>query len=209
MNKDIFVIDYGMGNLGSVQNMLEYLGAKVTISSNTSDIEDFSHIILPGVGHFAQAMNNLRDNGWIETLNNQRLKDKKILGICLGMQLLTEYSEEGDCKGLQWFEAQTKRFPTAIPPQKRIIPHMGWTSLRPKIEHPILHNIPEDNRFYFVHSFYVDSISDFSGKAALSTYENFPFTSVLAYKNIAGVQFHPEKSHRFGMQLFKNFMEWN
>ena len=206
--KKVLIIDYGMGNLASVKNMLEYLGADVLISSNPKDSLDYGHIILPGVGYFSKAMENLKTTGWYEQLNLLKEKQKNILGICLGAQLLCTSSEEGDAEGLNWFPVKTVKFPYKSPTgEKSLVPHMGWSSVESISNSPLLKGLEQENRFYFVHSYHMEASTPFEGQAGISEYNQMKFTSVLYKDNIGGAQFHPEKSHKFGLKFFSNFLE--
>lgn len=206
--KKVLIIDYGMGNLASVKNMLEYIGSDVLISSNPKDAETFSHIILPGVGYFSTAMENLKKTGWFDELNIQKEKQKNILGICLGAQLLSSHSDEGNAEGLNWFPVKTVKFPSIAPNGKKsLVPNMGWKSVKIVNPNPLLKGMEEENRFYFVHSYYMEANHSFDGQVGISEYDQTPFTSVLFKDHIGGAQFHPEKSHKFGLKLFTNFLE--
>lgn len=206
--RKVLIIDYGMGNLASVKNMLEYLGAEVTISSIPKHSENFNHIILPGVGYFSKAMENLIKTGWHEQLNILKEKEKNILGICLGAQLLCKSSEEGNVDGLNWFPVKTVKFPYLTPSgDKSLVPHMGWSSVRIMADSPLLRGLEEENRFYFVHSFYIEAKNSFQGQVGVSEYNQTSFTSVISKDNVSGAQFHPEKSHKFGLKFFSNFLE--
>lgn len=200
----IVVIDYGMGNLRSVYRKIERMGIKSVISSDPKVIASASKLILPGVGHFGEAMKNLEKSGLIPILNQKVLKDKTpILGICLGMQLLTSFSEEGNVKGLDWIKAQTKRF--QLDDQNLKIPHMGWNSVKFKQKIPIFDNIKDNSDFYFIHSYRV--IPDRKEDIAGVTDYGEDFVSIIARDNIIGVQFHPEKSRMAGVQMLRNFAE--
>lgn len=199
----ITIIDYGLGNLASIKNMLKKIGTSSVIASSAEQIANADKLILPGVGHFAKGMENLERSGLIPVLNEQVLNKKiPILGICLGMQLLTSHSEEGDVEGLKWIDARTEKFKLNSNSLK--IPHMGWTHVNFKSNEPIAENLYEASRFYFVHSYKVRCIKQ-EYVLATSTYES-DFHSAIINGNIMGVQFHPEKSHKFGMQLLKNFI---
>jgi glutamine amidotransferase len=198
----IIIIDYGMGNLGSIVNMFKKVGAIAEVSSDLDVIANAPKLLLPGVGSFDRAMERIELLGMKSILNDQALIEKKpILGICLGMQLLTRGSEEGKLPGLGWIPADTKKFPS-IPGLR--IPHMGWNRVEPTNPSSLTHNLPNDSRFYFVHSYYVqvDSQSD----SILKCRYEISFDAAVQKDNIFGAQFHPEKSHKYGMQIFKNFV---
>lgn len=198
----IVIVDYGVGNVGSVQNMLRKVGAKSRISGKQADIEDADKLILPGVGHFSHGMSKLRDTGLIPILEEQVLKkNKPILGICLGMQMMTRGSEESDTPGLGWIEAFTHRFPDT--PGLRI-PHMGWNTVRSGPSAQLFNRDELDaERFYFVHSYFVRA--DRAEHIAASCLYGIDFVAAFQVGNLYGVQFHPEKSHLFGMELFRRF----
>jgi len=204
LENNIVIIDYGLGNPLSIKNMLKKAGFEKVIVSNEHDkISKAEKLILPGVGHFAQGMENLQTQGLITLLNELVLEQKKpILGICLGMQLMTKHSEEGNCEGLGWINAQTKKFQFADKSLK--IPHMGWNDTvfltKPFSETNFEENPP---RFYYVHSYYVQCNEK---ENILSTADyGKEFTSGFIKDNIMGVQFHPEKSHVFGKEFLKVF----
>lgn len=197
----IHIIDYGLGNLGSVKNMLRYIGVDSIITSNPSEAHKATKILLPGVGSFDQAMIRINDSGWREILDHKALIEKiPILGICLGMQLLTESSEEGKLKGFGWIPSNTIRFPRM---NGLKVPHMGWNSVLPVSGSIILKDLTADSRFYFVHSYYVKVENEVN--SILKTTYGITFDSAIQNGNIFGAQFHPEKSHKYGMQLLKNF----
>lgn len=196
------IIDYGMGNLGSIANMIKKIGYKSQITSNLDEIKNADKLILPGVGAFDNGMKNLHELGLIEVLNQKVLVDKTpILGICLGMQLMTETSEEGKLQGLGWIDAHTKKFVS----EALKIPHMGWNIITHKKESKLFDELDSEKRYYFVHSYYVDC-NDQKDILAVTPYGK-KFVSAFEKGNILGVQFHPEKSHQFGMNLLKNFVE--
>lgn len=200
----IAIIDYHVGNLASIKNMLGKIGEEVIISSKQEDLAKADKLILPGVGSFDNGMKNLSDLGLVEILNQLVLSDRKpILGICLGMQLLGKRSEEGVMAGLSWIDAETIKFRFENDP-KRKIPNMGWNSLDfVKKEHALLDQIDANSRFYFVHSYHVRCNGE-SDIIARSNY-GIDFVSVVGHGNILGTQFHPEKSLKWGMQLLRNF----
>lgn len=201
----ITIIDYGMGNLGSIQNMLRRLGVDAEITSDIELIRKAKKLILPGVGAFDKAMMNLENRDLISVLNEQVLKKRiPLLGICLGMQLLTKGSEEGELNGLGWIDAETLRF-NFSPEMKLRVPHMGWNTLTVQQKSCLFQQMYEEPRFYFVHSYYVKCKSRESILA--TTQYGIDFASGITQDNIYGLQFHPEKSHKFGMQVLKNFTE--
>lgn len=199
----IAILDYGIGNLKSIYNMFKKVGIDSIITSDIEEIKKADKYLLPGVGSFDHGINSLKKAPFFETLEKEVLQNKKpILGICLGMQLLTNSSEEGKEKGLGWIDAQTIKFD--LEDKSLSIPHMGWNKTNPTNTKNIYHNL-EENRFYFVHSYHV-VCNDEKYILATANYGK-KFTCSFYKDNIYGVQFHPEKSHKFGMQLFKNFGE--
>lgn len=198
----IGIINCGIGNLGSIQNMLKKIGIPSKILEKPDEIEGIAKLILPGVGAFDNGMKNLREQGWIEPLNKSVIEEgKPILGICLGMQMMTLGSEEGIENGLGWVDAQTIKFYFSDPTRK--IPHMGWNIVKPVNDPALFRSEEKELRFYHVHSYYVKLANP--QEEIGSTYYEYPFTSAFSKDNILGVQFHPEKSHKFGMELLKNF----
>jgi imidazole glycerol-phosphate synthase subunit HisH len=202
----IVIVDYGMGNLGSILNMLKRIGAEAMISGRAADIESAGKLILPGVGAFDNGMRNLAERGLIDVLNRVVLEQKKpILGICLGVQLFTSRSEEGTLPGLGWIDAETIRFRFDGDNAGLKIPHMGWNTIEVRRQDSILAPLPEEPRFYFVHSYHV-RCRNASDVLAVTRY-GIEFHSAVMRENIVGTQFHPEKSHRYGMQVLRNFAE--
>jgi glutamine amidotransferase len=200
----IVVVDYGMGNLGSIMNMLKKVGVDAAISSESATIEKADGLILPGVGSFDKGMQNLTERGLKPLLDEMVIERKKpILGICLGMQLLTQKSEEGKLPGLSWIQAETVKFNHKKGADNLRVPHMGWNTIKVVRNHRIFDDLYENSRFYFVHSYYVECFDD-ADILSTTTY-GAEFTSCLNKENICGVQFHPEKSHKFGMTFLKNF----
>ena len=202
--EDIVIIDYGMGNLNSVKRKLHLLDIDATVSSKLEEVKNASKLILPGVGHFANAMNNLKDLGLIDILNEKVLVDKTpILGICLGMQIMAKHSNEGDCEGLGWFDADIVKFEMKNK-LKYKIPQIGWNQITIEKPSKLMQSIPDFSEFYFVHSYYFkcNHNSDILNK---TDYES-QFTSAVEKNNIFGVQYHPEKSHDVGLQLITNFI---
>ena len=202
----ITIIDYGTSNLGSMTNMLRKIGQVSRIASEPRDLEDATKIIVPGVGSFDAGMRKLTESGMIPLLTHKVLEERvPTLGVCLGMHLMTRGSEEGDLPGLGWLAAQTVRFDQKADPTLRV-PHMGWNEVTALKESAVTANMAEETRFYFAHSYFVrpDSISDVLLEAR---YGATSFAAAVARDNIVAGQFHPEKSHRFGMWLLKNFAE--
>ena len=200
----IVVVDYGMGNIGSIANMLRKLGVQARISADHSVIESAGKLILPGVGAFDQGMQNLSDRGLIPLLTRKVMEEKvPVLGVCLGMQLFARTSEEGRCTGLGWLDAAAVRFPPGEEGSRLKVPHMGWNTIAVRRPHPILAGLEEGARFYFVHSYHV--VCREPDVVLARTSYGMDFVSAVAAANVVGVQFHPEKSHRFGMQLYRNF----
>ncbi len=201
----ITIVDCGIGNIKSVQRMIEHVGGTAVIVSDPSLAKNAEKLILPGVGAFDSGMKALNDHGWIDTLNYLAL-DKKIpvMGICLGMQLLCRKSEEGIKDGLGWFDADVVAFnPSELDNLK--IPHMGWSNVKVKKVNPLLSDEIEASRFYHVHKYHVvcDNESDILAESVYG----INFVNAISRNNIFGVQFHPEKSHKFGMRLFENFLK--
>ena len=197
----IQIIDYGLGNTGSIYNMLKKIGIKSEIIDNPIKLNDGSKYILPGVGSFDNGMELLKKNNWIGKLNELIIiKKNPILGICLGMQLMTKSSEEGIIPGLSWIDADVKKF--SFKDNNLKIPHMGWNNINPK-KSKLFYELNDQSRFYHVHSYYV-LLNDNSTEIASTKYGK-EFSSAFNKENIYGVQFHPEKSHKHGMQLLSNF----
>ncbi|MBK0401715.1 imidazole glycerol phosphate synthase subunit HisH [Adhaeribacter sp. BT258] len=197
----ITIIDYGLGNLGSVANMMKKVNVDAIITSNLAEIERAEKILLPGVGAFDAAMEKLTDTELREILDHKVLEERiPVLGICLGMQLLTKGSDEGTLPGLGWVPAYTHKFPDNLGIK---IPHMGWNYVIHNRDNPLTGNFDKDFRFYFVHSYFVKVENE--ENSILKATHGITFDAAVQNSNVFGAQFHPEKSHRFGMQLFKNF----
>ena len=201
----ITILDYGLGNIGSLNNMLKRLNQNVIITSKPEHILNSKKLIIPGVGSFDKAISNINNViGLREALNVKALNDKiPILGICLGMQLFTRKSEEGILNGFNWIPGQVKKFKST---KDFKVPHMGWNEVKTNNKKlKILENIDKGSRFYFVHSYYVEV--DNKEHSLFKTTFNISFDSGIYRDNLYGVQFHPEKSHKFGMNILKNFSE--
>jgi glutamine amidotransferase len=206
MTQTIAIIDYGMGNLFSIEKRLKRMGVETIDASKAEDVLRADKLILPGVGHFAKAMEQLEKLGLIDVLNEEVLQNKKpILGICLGMQLFANYSEEGNARGLEWINAEVKRF--QIKDTKKFkIPHTGWNQVIAKKSSPLFENYTKPMEFYFVHSYYFNCKEE-QDILAISNHEK-NFVCAVQKNNIFGVQFHPEKSHEIGNELLKKFVNY-
>lgn len=199
----IAIINYGLGNLSSIQNMCKRLGIEAVITNDPEKIRSASKLILPGVGHFKRGMENLHSSGLKDLLDEQVLQKKKpILGICLGAQLMTKHSEEGDVEGLGWVDANTVRFDSAKINGLKV-PHMGWSDIQITGKMPLWSDLPEEPRFYFVHTFHF--LFDVKNEVSATTTHGYDFACAFHKDNIYGTQFHPEKSHKFGMKVLENF----
>jgi glutamine amidotransferase len=203
---NIVIVDYRMGNTGSIINMLKRVGATASCSSQPSDIGRADKLILPGVGAFDHGMSHLRQLGLIEVLTRRVVTDGvPVLGICLGLQLLSKSSEEGTLAGLGWVDARTVRFAFGPGQSGLRIPHMGWNTVTPRRRDSLFRDLDEDHGFYFVHSYHLVCARE---EDVLATaHYGYDFACAVQHGNILGTQFHPEKSHRFGKQLLKNFVE--
>ncbi len=198
------IIDYGLGNLGSIYNMLDAIGEDSVITDNKNKIHDCNRIILPGVGSFDAGMKNLEEKGLVSILNDEVNSGKSVLGICLGMQLLGRKSEEGKLAGLNFIPFDSVKF--SFPENNNLkIPHMGWDIVAFTQENKLLKNLTGTQRYYFVHSYHAKCDSE--KNILMKCDYGYQFAASVVNENVYGVQFHPEKSHDFGMQLLKNFVE--
>jgi len=198
----ITLIDYGMGNIGSVANMIRHCGGQSVTTARAEDVTRADTLILPGVGSFDAGMRALRERGLDDAIRTAVTENGATLfGICLGMQLLLDGSEEGVEKGLGLVPGRSRRFTGAGALR---VPHMGWTQVRPVRQSTLFDPTDDERRFYFVHSYYANC-ADPSDVAAVSEYGE-TFTSAIERGDVMGVQFHPEKSHKFGMALFRRFL---
>ncbi len=201
----VTIVDYGVGNLASIQNMLKKIGAESTVTSLGQDIEKATKLILPGVGSFDTCSGKLRDSGLLSVLEELVLKQKvPVLGICVGMQLMFRSSEEGKLPGLSWINGKIVRFNSSLLQSDLKIPHMGWTDVVPAKTSRLFDGMYPEPRFYFVHSFHPEP--EEMQDAILHAHYGYDFVAGVERGNIAGVQFHPEKSHKFGMKLLENFV---
>jgi glutamine amidotransferase len=199
----VAIVDYGMGNVGSVANMLRRIGVEASITRDLAELSRADKLVLPGVGAFDRGMENLTQLGLVDHLTNLVQNDERpILGICLGMQLMTARSEEGQERGLGWLDAETIQLERGA---NLRIPHMGWNYVRPVNGSPLFDAEDEEQRYYFVHS-YRAVCRNPADVAAVATYGS-DFVAAFSRGRIHGVQFHPEKSHRFGMALLRRFVE--
>ena len=205
----IHVVDYGVCNLGSILNMCRRLGVEAVVTARAEEVEGAERLILPGIGAFDAGMRNLNERGLSAPLQ-RAAKERRvpILGICLGMQLMAESSSEGSLPGLGWVTGRVKHFTELagrpVPGVK--FPHIGWNYVESVRPHPVMANLESPPRFYFVHSYCVDPRS--AETLARSRYGDTEFAAMIARDNIVAAQFHPEKSHRFGMRLLSNFAAW-
>lgn len=204
MTSPIAIVDYGVGNLMSIANMLKKAGFTSTITSDRDELSQAEKLILPGVGAFDRAATRLRETGLDDLVRTRAADGAWILGVCLGMQLLLDSSEEGTEAGLGLVPGAVRRFPSVVDERRLLIPHMGWNTVRRNEGHDgILPSVQDGSRFYFVHSFHAVP-KDQSDVFATSDY-GVPFTSMVRHGRVIGAQFHPEKSHRNGMALLSDF----
>ncbi len=202
---DNIIIDYGMGNLRSIYNKFRKLNLSVKISSDINEIKNAQKLILPGVGHFKTGITRLREMGLIDVLNTKVLEEKTpIFGICLGLQLFSNYSEEGNLSGLGWIDASTTRFKVSDKIYYKV-PHMGWNSVEIVNNNELDKELVSDDLFYFVHSYHLKC--DDKSIVWMRTVYDYEFVSAIRKDNIYGTQFHPEKSHDAGIKILKKFAE--
>ncbi len=200
----ITIINYGLGNINAFVNVYKRLNVPFTVASKREELKDTKKLILPGVGAFDHAMKMLQDSGMRESLDKLVLVNKiPVLGICVGMQMLSESSEEGIMPGLGWINGKVKKFDASLIDRKPRLPHMGWNTIKAVKENKLLDNIIDGSRFYFLHSYYFECHDPLNEIA--ETEYGVHFSCVVNNGNIFGVQFHPEKSHENGIQLLNNF----
>ena len=201
----VLIVDYEAGNIGSVANIIKKAGGHAVVSQDPREIASAESIVLPGVGHFARAMARIRSSGIASAMADAVLgRGVPFLGICLGMQLLADYGEEGDCEGLGWVRGRVNRFNLPADSTLRV-PHMGWNSIECKSSDWLFADLPPAPRFYFVHSYHF--VCDHPTDEIASSCHGYSFTSAVGHGNIRATQFHPEKSHRFGLAVIKNFLK--
>lgn len=200
----IIIIDYGVGNVFAFQNVFKRLNIPSKIAKSVDDLTDVSKLILPGVGHFDYAMSQLNKSGMRNRLDELVLSEKiPVIGICVGMQMMSKKSDEGDLEGLCWIDACVKKFDESTISYHTKLPHMGWNDVIPINNHPLFEGLEHDSIFYFLHSFYFKCSNQ---KNIISTTDyGGDFASSVQHDNIYGIQFHPEKSHSYGERLLENF----
>ncbi len=202
----ITIVNYGSGNIQAIGNIYKRLNIEFTVADTTEALNSATKLILPGVGAFDKTMNQLIDSGMKSRLDFLVLENRvPVLGICVGMQILANGSEEGNLPGLGWIAGKVKKFDVSKFIHKPHVPHMGWNNVKPALEHPLFKNMDEQQWFYFLHSYYFEC-SDSSNILSTTEYGG-QFASAVYNKNIFGTQFHPEKSHHNGIQLLKNYAE--
>jgi glutamine amidotransferase len=201
----IVIVDYGIGNVGSILNMMRKIGAEATISAEPADIQAARKLVLAGVGAFDAGMQSLVATGLIPLLERKVLREEvPILGICLGLQLFGTGSDEGTSSGLGWIDATSERFKFPDGNSHLRIPHIGWNTVTATGPSELLEHMDEERRFYFVHSYHLRCAEP--EDVVATTHYGYDFPAVVKKRNIMGTQFHPEKSHRYGLQLLKNFL---
>lgn len=198
----VAIVNYGLGNLGSIANMLRTIGEDPVITADPAELGRADRLILPGVGAFDAGMDKLEEKDLVEAVNAAASAGKPLLGICLGMQLLGRRSEEGQKKGLSLIPFDNIRFRL---PEGVKVPHMGWDTVEFKQQSPLLEGIQGTQRYYFVHSYH--AVCDSAENVLMTCDYGYEFTAAVCHKNVYGVQFHPEKSHDFGMRLLENFVK--
>jgi glutamine amidotransferase len=200
----ITIIDYGLGNIKAFKNVYERLSIPVKVARVSEEVENATKIILPGVGSFDYAIRQLNKSGMREALEKRILDDKiPVMGICVGMQMLADSSDEGTEPGLGWISGRVRKFHPNLIPFKSRLPHMGWNSVMPKKEVGLFSGIENQARFYFLHSYYFECAEN--SQVICKSYYGITYASAVNKENVFGVQFHPEKSHNNGIRLLNNF----
>jgi glutamine amidotransferase len=200
----ITLIDYGVGNIFAFQNVYKRLDIPTIIAKTASDLNDVKKLILPGVGSFDYAMNQLNNSGMRDKLDELVLEKKvPVIGICVGMQMMGNRSDEGTLDGLKWIDAEILKFDEGLIQQRTKLPHMGWNDVCPIENHPLFIGLEKEAIFYFLHSFYFKCNN--SNDSIASSEYGISFSSAVNHNNIYGIQFHPEKSHQYGEKLLHNF----
>ena len=200
----ITLIDYGVGNINAFANVYKRLNIETKIAKTTADLESVEKLILTGVGSFDFAMNQLNNSGMRERLDELVLKDKvPVIGICVGMQMMANRSDEGQCEGLKWIDADVIKFDPSVIKYVTKLPHMGWNDVTPTKPNNLFKELEENSLFYFLHSYYF-KCNDMQDAIAVSEYGD-SFTCAVNRDNVYGIQFHPEKSHHYGEILLNNF----
>lgn len=200
----IGIVNYGSGNIQAIANIYNRLNLPFEVIDNPAHLKKADKFILPGVGAFDSTMSQLVDSGLKSALDEEVLVNKKpVMGVCVGMQILAESSEEGNLPGLGWIKGKVKKFDVGKLNEKPYLPHMGWNTLEPKFDHLIFQNLDNELGFYFVHSYYFEPSKDTDILG--TSYYGETFASAVFHNHIFGVQFHPEKSHYNGIRLLSNF----
>jgi glutamine amidotransferase len=202
----IAIINYGSGNISAISNIYKQLKIPYVVTRDLDELAKADRYILPGVGAFDATMQYLNDSGMVATLNQQVLvNNKKVMGICVGMQILAESSEEGELAGLGWIPGQVRKIDVSLLPSGPKLPHMGWNSVKPRSDASLFAGVDVERGFYFLHSYYFDATDDADVSATVQYGKELP--CAVAHDNIFGMQFHPEKSHANGVAVFRNFAE--
>jgi imidazole glycerol-phosphate synthase subunit HisH len=202
----IAIVDYGSGNVAAIANIYKRLKIPHMITGDPVELENADRFILPGVGAFDTTMRYLNNSGIAAILNEQVLiQKKKVLGICVGMQVLADSSEEGALSGLGWIPGRVRKIDAGLLASRAKLPHMGWNSIMPKDGAPLFDNVDVEHGFYFLHNYYFDAAEKSHVSATVDYGKEMP--CALAYANVYGMQFHPEKSHSNGVVVFQNFAE--
>jgi imidazole glycerol-phosphate synthase subunit HisH len=200
----ISIVNYGLGNIKAIQNVYSKLNIPAKVVSNSNELKGSKKIILPGVGAFDFAMEKLKNSGMFDDLNELVVNQEiPVIGICVGLQMMTKSSEAGGVPVLGWIDAVVKKFDTSKMNDKILLPHMGWNDVKPIIENPLFDDLMDNSKFYFLHSYYVECNNE-KHAIASSNYGN-DFACAINHNNIYGVQFHPEKSHFYGVKILENF----